>query len=243
MSGARVKDSTRDAMKRRRFGARRVGRGGRRGGRTVPGAVHLADATASESAGLEACARPSGVRRAPRGDRACDRRGVSVAREAPEGFRAIGFGCAHLPFSCLVKISTCEWTSSAEKRKTRKRDAVTKPRGCFPSSGTAKISARCTILPGRADPLGPKIPRFLGIFGGSGLESETRKKCCFVHATASSDSSSRGRLLRPLLRALDRYRDIARAFRTGTSPPESVSPSRARFDGRPSTADPPPRRG
>jgi len=48
---------------------------------------------------------------------------------------------------------------------------------CFPSSGTAKISARCTILPGRADPLGPKIPRFLGIFGGSGLESETRKKC------------------------------------------------------------------
>jgi hypothetical protein len=234
-------------MKRRRFGARRVGRGGRRGGRTVPGAVHLADATASESAGLEASRA-----RVPR---AC------VARREVTA-RAIGAACqslaklpkvfarsvsdVHLPFSCLVKMSTCEWTSSAEKRKTRKRDAVTKPRGCFPSSGTAKISARCTILPGRADPLGPKIPRFLGIFGGSGLESETRKKCflyTLFFATASSDSSSRGRLLRPLLRALDRYRDIARAFRTGTSPPESVSPSRARFDGRPSTADPPPRRG
>lgn len=242
MSGARVKDSTRDAMKRRRFGARRVGRGGRRGGRTVPGAVHLADATASESAGLEACARPSGVRRAPRGDRACDRRGVSVAREAPEGFRAIGFGCAHLPFSCLVKISTCEWTSSAEKRKTRKRDAVTKPRGCFPSSGTAKISARCTILPGARILSGQKFLVFWE-FSAVLVGIRNTEKVLFVQKTASSDSSSRGRLLRPLLRALDRYRDIARAFRTGTSPPESVSPSRARFDGRPSTADPPPRRG
>jgi hypothetical protein len=140
LSGARVKDSTRDAMKRRRFGARRVGRGGRRGGRTVPGAVHLADATASESAGLEASRA-----RVPR---AC------VARREVTA-RAIGAAChslAKLPkvfarsvsdvricrsHVMHVKISTCEWTSSAEKRKKRKRDA-TKPRGCFPSSGTAR---------------------------------------------------------------------------------------------------------
>lgn len=127
-------------MKRRRFGARRVGRGGRRGGRTVPGAVHLADATASESAGLEASRA-----RVPR---AC------VARREVTA-RAIGAAChslAKLPkvfarsvsdvricrsHVMHVKISTCEWTSSAEKRKKRKRDA-TKPRECFPSSGTAR---------------------------------------------------------------------------------------------------------
>jgi len=231
-------------MKRRRFGARRVGRGGRRGGRTVPGAVHLADATASESAGLEASRA-----RVPR---AC------VARREVTA-RAIGAACqslaklpkvfarsvsdVHLPFSCLVKMSTCEWTSSAKKRKTRKRDAVTKPRGwVFSEFGTAKISARCTI---RADPLA-KNSSFFGNFRRFWVGIRNTEKVLFVHAkkaTASSDSSSRGRLLRPLLRALDRYRDIARAFRTGTSPPESVSPSRARFDGRPSTADPPPRRG
>lgn len=91
-----------------------------------------------------------------------------------------------------------------------------------------------------------KNSSFFGNFRRFWVGIRNTEKVLFVHAkkaTASSDSSSRGRLLRPLLRALDRYRDIARAFRTGTSPPESVSPSRARSDGRPSTADPPPRRG
>lgn len=202
-------------------------RGGRRGGRTVPGAVHLADATASESAGLEASR--ARVPRACVARREVTARSIGAACQSlaklPKVF-ARSCGCAHLRRSHVmhVKISTCEWTSSAEKRKTRKRDAVTKPRGCFPSSGTAKISARCTILPGRADPLGPKIPRFLGIFGGSGLESETRKKCflytpkkqpprqirqaaggccvhCFVRSTGIGISRARSAQVRPRQKA------------------------------------------
>ena len=179
-------------MKRRRFGARRVGRGGRRGGRTVPGAVHLADATASESAGLEASR--ARVPRACVAPRDVTARSIGAAcrslAKLPKVFaRSVSDVPSAVPFSCLVKISTCEWTSSAEKRKTRKRDAVTKPRGCFPSSGRRKYPRGVRFSPG-ARILSPKIPRVLGIFGGSGLESETRKKC-FLYtpkATASSDS-------------------------------------------------------
>ena len=123
-------------------------------------------------------------------------------------------------------MSTCEWTSSAEKRKTRKRDAVTKPRGCFPSSGTAKISARCTILPGRADPLGPKIPRFLGIFGGSGLESETRKKCCFVHAPRQIRQAAGGCCVHCFVRSTGI--GISRARSAQVRPRQKAFPPRAR---------------
>jgi len=239
-------------MKRRRFGARRVGRGGRRGGRTVPGAVHLADATASESAGLEASRA-----RVPR---AC------VARREVTA-RSIGAAChslAKLPkvfarsvsdvricrshVMTNVKISTCEWTSSAEKRKNfsqRKRDA-TKPRVCFPSSGTARKYPRgVRFSPGA---IGSSRKKFLVFWEFSAVLGWNPKHGKSAFCTRQKSNRlvqirrGRGRSLRPLLRALDRCRDIARVFRTGTSPP-AFPPSRGRSDDRSSTtADPPPRR-
>jgi hypothetical protein len=225
LSGARVKDSTRDAMKRRRFGARRVGRGGRRGGRTVPGAVHLADATASESAGLEASRA-----RVPR---AC------VARREVTA-RAIGAAChslAKLPkvFARSVSdVRICRshvllkflHVSGRPVRKSGKNEKGTRRNhgGVFRVPGRLENIRECTILPGRADPLGPKIPRFLGIFGGSGLESETQKKCflytpkkqpprqirqaaggccvhCFVRSTGIGISRARSAQVRPRQKA------------------------------------------
>ena len=125
--------------------------------------------------------------------------------------------------SCMLKFLH---VSGRPVRKSGKHEKGTRRNhgGVFRVPGRLENIRELCDSPGRADPLGPKIPRFLGIFGGSGLESETQKKCflytpkkqpprqirqaaggccvhCFVRSTGIGISRARSAQVRPRQKA------------------------------------------